>query len=265
VAAGIWYGALYGRFIYKFPNWVPTRTATAGVSLCQHSFTTLLADLKDLTKKYPEAAKFLLALVFLQNGLGTTVLTVATSYLLEQLRMASLQVNLLYVIVLISGLAWGQLLRIASKKLSFRKLLLGVTLNWMVLIVIIVLAIYEPIDGNFASGSFILILVLGLLMLAPGLVWWYSLAWPAFMSLIPEEQVNQYAGVYTFVRMVSLIPEPFIYAACSNAFTSASTGRRVGLASVAVWDVIAIPFILWINFEKGKRDCGRGDAAKANV
>jgi len=263
ILAGTWYGCLYGCIIHRFPPWSASRQHGEG-RLISATFRQLFSDLVDLRKKHPEAAKYLLALSILQNGLGTTVLTVSVSYLLEQLRISGMQNNILYLAILATGLGWGWVFRFLARKLSFRQLLLLIVADWIAFTAIISLAFVEPIDGKY-NAYFLTMLVLGVVMVSPGLVWWYSVNWPAYMALIPASQLNQYAGIFTFVRLISLIPGPLIYTLLANAFHSASIGRRVGIASVGVWDVVAVPFILLIDFDRGMRHAGAVGAVGDNV
>merc|ERR1719240_2468638 len=117
------------------------------------------------------------------------------------------------------------------------------------------------INGAWNAG-FLVFLATSALLVAPGLTWYYSVYWPAFAMLVPAAQVNQFGGIFAMVRTLGLIPQPFIYLACANGFTSASEGRQVGILMMLEWDILAIPFLLWIDFDKGK---AQADAANAKA
>ena len=73
------------------------------------------------------------------------------------------------------------------------------------------------------------------LCLAPALTWWFSIYWPAFMALVPEAQVNQYAGVFNTTRLFGLIWHSGpIYTALVQSMPSAADGHRLGLLSMRV-------------------------------
>jgi len=139
-------------------------------------------------------------------------------------------------------------------------MLLIVICIWIVAILLIGLVIngMGEVDGAW-TGGYILFLVVAALLLAPGLTWYYSLYWTAFMHLVPPAQVNQFGGLFTMVRTLGLIPQPLIYSVVQNVFNSASLGRQVGLLLMLVWDVLAIPLLLWVNFDKGHKEAGENN------
>ena len=50
-----------------------------------------------------------------------------------------------------------------------------------------------------------------------------------------------------------------IYTACVSSLASASAGHRLGMLTMVGWDLLAIPFLLWVDFDKGRREAGRTD------
>ena len=78
-------------------------------------------------------------------------------------------------------------------------------------------------------------------------------------NTLAPAQVNQFGGLFTMVRTLGLIPQPLIYSVVQNVFNSASLGRQVGLLLMLVWDVLAIPLLLWVNFDKGHKEAGENN------
>merc|ERR1719152_1061760 len=84
------------------------------------------------------------------------------------------------------------------------------------------------------------------------------------MTLVPEERVNQFSGLFTFVRTFASVWQAGpIYVSLTTAFGSANTGRQVGLLSMLAWDALALPLLLWIDFRKGREQAGRCDDVPA--
>ena len=75
-----------------------------------------------------------------------------------------------------------------------------------------------------------------MLLVSPNLVWWFAFQWPAFMALIPEAQVNQFSGLFTFIRTFAAVWHSGpIYVALATGLSSANTGRQVGVLTMLVW------------------------------
>lgn len=256
VLAGIWYLSHYLYLITKFPVRTATREA-AGRSLCSVAYGQLWTDLKVIAVSHPEALKYLLFLFIVQNGTASTALSVAFSFMIEQLALDDSQTSITFGITLIFGPLWIKAMHLILKKckFSYRNLLLTIVLIWIAAVAMIGLVVNNMgmIDGRY-NASFLVFLATLALLGAPGLTWYYTLYWPAFAYLVPEAQVNQFGGIFTTVRTLGLIPQPIIYVACSNAFNSASEGRQVGLLLMIVWNIIAIPVLFWIDFEKGRAE-----------
>jgi len=227
--------------------------------VCAIAYGQLFADLLELKDKYPQALKYLGFLFLIQNGLGTTALSIANSFTIEQLKMSSLQVQVMFVIVLIFGLPWTYAFKLIATRLPMKRILLIVILIWVAAILILGLLVNNlgVVDGEWTVG-YIIFLVVAALLLAPGLTWWYAAYWVAFLELVPAAQVNQFAGIFTMVRTLGLIPQPLIYVATSQAFTSAADGRQAGLLIMIAWDVVALPLLLWVDYAEGRRQAGRG-------
>lgn len=256
ILAGVWYLSSFAILVPKFPTRPPTREAS-GRSFCSVAYGQLWTDLKTIAVSYPEAHKYLIFLFIVQNGTASTVLSIAISFTNEQLGLDSLQTQVIFVVTLIFGPLWIKLMHLinAKMKFSYKRLLMVVVLVWIIAILMVGLVINNMgmINGKWNAGFFAFIATSALLV-APGLTWYYTLYWPAFAKLVPAAQVNQFGGIFTMVRTLGLIPQPLIYVACSNGFNSASQGRQVGILMMLAWDIVAIPFLLWIDFDKGKSE-----------
>ena len=112
----LWYEGFFLWLIPKFPDRPATRAETAG------GFGQLWSDLVEIRTKYPEAFKYLVFLFLAQNGMGSTVLTLAPTFLLEHLEFTSLQISLLYLVTLIFGQPALMIFKAVQPKLSWRTL-----------------------------------------------------------------------------------------------------------------------------------------------
>ena len=267
ILAGVWSLGHFAFLVPKFPS-RPAARSLNGRSATAIAWGQLRSDLVDISRDYPEALKYLLFLFVVQNGLGTTSLSIASSYLLDQLKFSAFQQNIFFVITLICGFFWLLLLQklLAKPWFTYKKLMVIVICIWMFAILMIGLVItgMGEVGGRWNTGYYIF-LATGAFVLAPGLTWYYALYWPTFMCLVPKAQVNQFGGIFTLVRTVGLLPQPIVYVACSIAFSSAWTGRQVGLLTMMIWDVLAIPLILWIDFEKGRKDAAKAGESGAKA
>jgi MFS family permease len=232
VFCGVWYctGTLF--IIRKFPSRKARRELPGKQSVLGISFSDLCNNFKELRTRYPEAMKYLLFLALCQNGLGTTTLNIATPYLLEgPPKATSLQLQLVFACVLIFGMPWVKLFSKLTLRIGYKKLLFIVMLVNIVAILIIGCVITRPLNGF--GGRFLLLIGITVVFIAPALTWWYSIYWPAFLALVPEDKVGQYAGVFTFVRVIALIWHSGpIYASCVMALSSANDGHRLGVLSM---------------------------------
>jgi len=263
ILAAFWYSGFLTVVLCKIKTRLPTRERE-GKGLCAAAFGPLIGDFKRLLANHPEAAKYLLFLTLAQNGLGSTILAVANPYLLEgPPKAVPLQVQAVFAVTLLFGMPWTCVYMKLTRKLSYRVLLLLVMAFNVIAILLIGFAFIRPFGDSLMSASFIGILLVAAFLVAPGLTWWYSIYWPAFMALVPEAQVNQYSGIFTFVRTFALIWHSGpIYFACVNSLASAGAGHRLGVLTMLAWDLLALPVLFWIDFDKGKRECGRDKAQK---
>ena len=259
--AGVWYLGHFAHLVPKFPPRAATR-ALSGRSFCSVAYGQLWTDLKTIAVSYPQAHKYLIFLFIMQNGCATTALSIAVSFCLEQFGLSGFQTQVIFVITLIFGPFWIKLMHLimTKSKFSYKRLLLAVLIIWIVAIFMIGVVVNNMgrIDGQFNAG-FAVFLATSALLIAPGLTWYYSLYWPAYQSMVPKAQVNQFAGIFTMVRTIGLIPQPLVYVACANGFSSASGGRQAGILLMIAWNLLAIPFLLWIDFDKGKADAEKAD------
>ena len=81
---GAWYLTLYSYALSLMRPRPPTRARLReGGSLCAATVRELAVAVRELPQ-YPEACKWLVAFSLAQNGAGTTVITISTSYLYTQ-------------------------------------------------------------------------------------------------------------------------------------------------------------------------------------
>ena len=264
ILAGVWYLASFAVLVPKFPTRPPTRDIS-GRNFCSVGYGQLWTDLKTIAVSYPEAHKYLIFLFIVQNGTASTVLSIAISFTNEQLGLSSFQNQVIFVVTLICGPLWIKLMHLinAKMKFSYKRLLLAIIFVWILAIIMIGVVVNNmgKINGSWTAG-FLIFVATSAVLIAPGLTWYYTLHWPAFAMLVPAAQVNQFGGIFTMVRTLGLIPQPLIYVVCSNGFKSASEGRQVGILTMLIWDLLAIPFLLWINFDKGKAEADAATAKK---
>jgi len=219
-----------------------------------------MARLQGSLANHPESIKYLLFLFVAQNGLGTTVLAIANPYLLEGPPKASpFQVQIAMVVTLLFGLLWLLLFTRLTRRLSYRAMLFIIIGLNSLAICLIGFVSTAPFDGY--SLRYLFFLAVAATLIAPGFTWWYSMYWTAFMVLVPKAQINQYGGVFTFIRTFALIWHSGpIYSACVSSVSSASMGHRLGVLTMLGWDALAIPLLLWVDFDKGRKEAGRDPA-----
>jgi hypothetical protein len=251
--AGLWF---LGHFLWLLPK-MHNRKATrssAGRGVCAVACGQLWSDLLEMKRDFPEALKYLGFLFVVQNGLATTAISIASSFTLDQLRFSGMQQQIMYVCVLVFGPLWIKLFQKITRSsfFSFKRMLVVVVFIWILAVFIIGYIVNNMgvVDGAF-TGGYILFLCVASFLLAPGFTWYYALYWPAFMALVPKQRINQFGGVFSTVRTLGLLPQPLIYVATSQGFSSAALGRQVGLLLLIAWSVASLPLLLWVNWERG--------------
>merc|ERR550537_1476212 len=109
-------------------------------------------------KNHPEALKYLLFLTFAQNGLGTTVLSVANPYLIEGPPKAEpLQVQIVFAVTLLFGMPWTCVFVKLTQKLSYKVLLL-IVMAFNIIGIILIGVVFTKPFGGVASTDFLLFL-----------------------------------------------------------------------------------------------------------
>lgn len=243
----------------KFHSRPATRERN-GRTVYQAAFGELLRDFKALLRQHPEGVKYLLFLFLAQNGGGTTLLSVSSPYLIEGPPKANtVQVFSVFITVLVFGMLWLLFFaRVVSRRISYKNILLIILCLNITGQLVTGFVFVMPFAGY--SKSYFSFLANGAFIIAPSLTWYYAVYWPAFMILIPKAQVNQYSGIFTFVRTFGLIWHSGpIYSACVSSLSSAVAGHRLGVLTMIGWNLLSIPFLLWVDFDKGRREAGRAE------
>lgn len=259
IVGGLWYGG-FSLFVMSKIHSRPATRERNGRTVCQAAFGELLTDFKALLREHPEGVKYLLFLFLAQNGGGTTLLSVSNPYLIEGPPKANIiQVFSIFLTVLVFGMLWLIFFaRVVSRRISYKKILLIILCLNITGQLLTGFVFVTPFAGY--SKSYFSFLASGALIVAPSLTWYFAVYWPAFMILIPTAQVNQYSGIFTFVRTFGLIWHSGpIYSACVSSLSSAVAGHRLGVLTMIGWNLLAIPFLLWVDFDKGRREAGRAE------
>ena len=147
VLSGTWFLAAHGYVVRLFPPRPASRTRD-GRGTCALAYAQLGADLWELRSKHPEALKFLVFLFVVQNGLGATMLTIATTYLTDQLRFTGPMTSLMYATVLVAGVPWLMVFKKVVRRLRYKTILALIVLLWIVGILTIGLGYTSDIGGH---------------------------------------------------------------------------------------------------------------------
>ena len=105
----------------------------------------------------------------------------------------------------------------------------------------------------------LLVIVVSGPLLSLGLAFYYCIYWPSFMELVPPDKIGLFGGLWTFVKLCSLLIEQPIYISVLQA----TSNPRLGWATLVPWCVASLLVFLTVDWEKGRREAGRTTGAKA--
>ena len=170
-------------------------------------------------------------------------------YFSQQLKLTGLQILMISAAVLVvgtpAGFAFGKL----GKRFSFKTLWAAILVLWAVALGVTPLLVYK--EGDFVGA-----IIIGSLVYAVALSWYFSIGWVSFAAMIPKGQDGHFGGIYTSSGIVGGLIEPPIWYALNQATNDA----RYGIWSLAAWCLLALLFLPLIDFEQGKRDAAAPDA-----
>ena len=250
ICCGLWLGI--GEYIaVKGMRDRPAKRDLAGRSLLKVAFGELVHSARSLFKKYPQAGRYLIFHAIVHQGAGS-FLSVYSTYFTVQMKLTGMEVLAISGVVLVIGIpgAWsfGQLARRYSLK----------TCWYIVLCLWIVAGGVVPLFVH-REGDFVAAILVGGVVYAFALTWYYAIGFAAFAALIPPDHGMEYAGIYTFFSMAVGWVEPSVYLAIYQSTNS----QRLAITSLVAWNLIAMAALSFVDFEQGKRDCGAPDAKRA--
>ena len=227
-------------------------------NLCVLTFSELCKQWSAL-KKYPEAFKFLIAHMFANFG-GPLFVTLVSTYVPSQLGISNgIMVAGLAAVVLVVGVPATLFLANLMKRnaVSFR-------LMWVIILVLnIFIGVVTPVVAREPGMvSYLLMAALPAFTGAFAISWFYSLGWPSFISLIPEEEVGAYNGIFGFVNSVVQPFGTLIYFAVVQSTNSHPLAWALTTAPLSG---VALLVMLTVNFKKGKEAAGRATKDKAVI
>ena len=82
----------------------------------------------------------------------------------------------------------------------------------------------------------LLVIVVSGPLLSLGLAFYYCIYWPSFMELVPPDKIGLFGGLWTFVKLCSLLIEQPIYISVLQA----TSNPRLGWATLVPWCVASL-------------------------
>jgi len=230
------------------------REKPAGKTIFQLTISEMSRTLCNL-KSYPEASKYLLATMLAQFG-GPAMITYVSTYLPSQLLITSgIQVSAVALSVLVVGVGAARVLALLLQraKISFR-------LVWVVVLTLNILigALVPVLAREPTFTSYVIVVVLAGGLGAVAISWFYSVAWPGFLSLVPSDEAAAHAGLFAFLNGVTNVVALAINTAIVQATNDHALAWGVTITPVCFLSLLTI---LTVKFDKGKADAGRAGAS----
>merc|ERR1719235_1395058 len=161
--------------------------------------------MKHMYKNNPEAVKYMIATFFALNGAATSIITIMSVYLPDQLEFSVFQQQAFSATLLFAGLPATWLYTKVAARFSLKSILTAVLCGWLVIDIMVPLIMVTPVTESMTS--FYLAIGLGVFG-AFGLTWYYSIYWPCLLSMTPDHETSRYAGLFALVTKVSSVTEP---------------------------------------------------------
>jgi len=242
-----WYLSLMPIALARMREYPAKRVRREGQSFCSLCWGELFSTLRETVSKYPEAAKYLLAIFFLQNGTGATFLAVSSqSFLPVFLEFSLSQVYVIIGLVLICAAPASLVLaRLDPLKATWKRLWAAVVGMWLCIITVCCAILTGP--GN---GAFVIVCVSGGVLGGVAFAWYFAILLPAFASITPAHQSAQFVGLLYCVAAVGTIFEPFIYV----GIVQSSNNHRVAMFTLLPWALIGGATMMLVDFDKGRRE-----------
>jgi len=250
-ACGTWYLVSMPCILSMFREHPAKRVDEKKRGVIARTFQELVAGFVELLQ-YPEAAKYLIALMCAQFG-GPMFVTLISTYGPYVMERSGLYISIIGLCVLVLGtpgsLTFAQLHK--RGKIGFKA-----TFIVIICLNILIGALIPLLATGPDFTSYLLALALAGGLGAISISWFYSVSWPAFMTLIPAEKSAKFAGVHTFCSSVVQPGGTGIY----FAVVQSTNNHQLAWALTTVpLSVVALVLFLFVDFAKGQRQAGRMD------
>ena len=77
---------------------------------------------------------------------------------------------------------------------------------------------------------------------------YYTLLWVIMLSMTPKGKIGQYSGVHSAISLLGILVGPLV----ASAVGQATNNQRAAMATLPVWNVLALVVVCTIDFGKAK-------------
>lgn len=236
---------------------------------------------------HPEVLKYLVAQSLAQNGI-VTVIAVNATYFSIQMKLSGAQILIISGVTLLMGVPCGYLFSVASQRFSLKRLWQFLLTWWIMSGIITPIVLHR-------EGDLIGAIIVGGGMYGFGLVWYFSIGFQAYDSLVPANEIGLFAGAFSFFTSESDMDRNdgstcgmqfgnggeregeretygdvtkicasksqgisgFLGPTIYGAIVQATNNQQMAIFSLVPYNFIALIIFSFVDFEKGAREAGR--------
>ena len=159
------------------------------------------------------------------------------------MKLTAFEIIIVSLCVLVIGTPAGLAFAKLAHRYSLKKLWYATLLLWIFATAITPFVVYK--ERDLVSS-----IVVGGVVFAIALSWYFALGYQAFASLIPIGHSMEYTGIFNLFGAMSGWIEPAVYAVIYQVTNS----QRIAMLSLTFWNILAVVALYFIDFEQGKLD-----------
>jgi len=199
----------------------------SGRNIFAAGFAELWETAKTLNGTDPSTARYLLASIFVDSGIGA-VTTLAITYLSEQIKLGTTQIIFFILINFITNPIGVIGHRTLARKIGHKRNYLFSVAFILVVMSLMIGTIHQPEHANYA--------VIFSILIGVGYGWYYPSSNGYYVSIVPPDRVTELWGINSFCAVILSWVPPLIF----TAFNESTGNLRLGLIGIIIFLFIGL-------------------------
>ena len=245
-SAGIWWLGFTALFPQRrLKSRAPARQLPEGENVLTHGVRQIVRTARDMIRKYPSTAQYLLAYLIYNDGIQTVIL-VSTSFAVAEIEGVNTTIQVLLVLM-IQFVAFGGALAFGylAKRIGAKRSIMISLVVWSGLVIFAYAFLYE-LWQLWVLGFFLALVLGGSQALSRSL----------FSQMIPANHEAEYFGFYEVSDRGTSWIGPLVFAAVAQ-----ETGQqRIAIVSLIIFFLVGLFLLSRVNVKRAIVDAGHDPA-----